>query len=97
MAALPGRLIPSVSARQAIVLAVPITAHVPAGTVRVSSTSPIFASLVRSGERRVGEKCRTRGGPDHLKKKKQSDDANIDGHNIHALKDLVDENADDAE
>src|SRR5256885_16228528 len=37
-----------------------------------SLPSPLKATPRRSEKRRVGEKGRTRGGPDHLKKKKRS-------------------------
>ena len=45
MAEVPGSAMPSVSARQAIVLAVPITAQVPAVVARLLSM-PSISSLV---------------------------------------------------
>ncbi len=45
IAAVPGSAMPSASVRQAIVLAVPITAQVPAVVARLLSISPIPASL----------------------------------------------------
>jgi hypothetical protein len=46
IAAEPGRAMPRASAMQAIVLAVPITAHVPAVVARLRSTSPISAESI---------------------------------------------------
>jgi len=45
IAAVPGSAIPSASASEAIVLAVPITAHVPAVVARFSSMRPISSAL----------------------------------------------------
>src|SRR5437764_5468487 len=42
-------------------------------TVRVTATLPssVAAGDTRSEERRVGKECRSRGSPDHSKKKKE--------------------------
>ena len=63
-AALPGSAMPSASAMQAIVLAVPITAQVPAVVARLPSTSAISASVDLAGPvarpRSGGSRCRRR-------------------------------------
>ena len=65
MAAVPGSAMPSASAMQAMVLAVPITAQVPAVVARLPSTSSISSRVDLAGAvaspRSGGSRCRRRG------------------------------------
>ena len=65
--AVPGNVMPSVSARQAMVLAVPITVQVPAVVARRALDAPdlglVDAPAAVLAPRSAGSRCRRRGAP----------------------------------